>query len=127
MTVGYDTRGNLASVAGRRGRAGRSSGTRQRGLLETVTDPSGAVTTLERNANGTPESIQDPRGRFTRFVFDGHERVIGTNDDAGAITSLVRDAAGRVRESKVFDKDDRAPRGTSSPGPSSTTTRAVAP
>ena len=106
VRVRYDTRGNLASVTDAMGgQVGFSY--EARGLLETVTDPSGAFTRLERNANGTPESIRDPRGRLTRFVFDGYERVIGTDDDAGAITSVVRDAAGRVRESKVFDKDEQ--------------------
>ncbi len=106
VTTRYDARGNLESVEDAAGAAVRF-GYEERGLLETVTDPFGAVTTLARNANGTPESIRDPRGRFTRFLLDGHERVIGTNDDAGSINAVVRDAAGRVLESKVFDKDEQ--------------------
>ncbi len=110
VALRYDSRGNLAAVEDAAG--GRVGfGYEARGLLQTVTDPSGAVTTLARNANGTPESIQDPRGRVVRFLLDGHERVVGTNDSAGSVTSVVRDAAGRVRVSKVFDKDaDGAPK-----------------
>ncbi|MBK9968192.1 MAG: hypothetical protein IPP07_26355 [Holophagales bacterium] len=106
VTTRYDSRGNLESVEDAAGGTVRF-GYEERGLLETVTDPSGAVTRLERNANGTPESIRDPRGRITRFLLDGHERVIGTDDTAGTINEVVRDAAGRVRESKIFDKDEQ--------------------
>jgi RHS repeat-associated protein len=64
------------------------------GLLMAVTDGDGNVTTIERNAGGTPAAIVGPFGQRTTLTLDANGYLASTTNPAGEATQLTYTAGG---------------------------------
>ncbi|MDI1432847.1 FG-GAP-like repeat-containing protein [Polyangium sorediatum] len=66
------------------------------GVLSSVVDPGGDVTTIKRDALGRPREIDDPDRGKTKLVQDGFGDLLSTTDALGRVTTFEVDALGRV-------------------------------
>lgn len=71
------------------------------GLLETSTEPHGAVTAYEYTAGGHPSRITDPLGRQTVFEHDAAGRISRVTEPNGTVRTYTYDQRGRVLTQSV--------------------------
>lgn len=95
MTMVYDIRGNLLSVADPAGAATRMA-YNAAGDLTLVTNALGQGSTVSYNAWGLPTSITDPLGRSGTKTYDGLGRVVQATNGAGETVRYTYDALDRV-------------------------------
>ena len=67
------------------------------GLLKTVTDPTGRVTTCVYNNLGQRITVTDPQGNITQYTYDAIGRVDATTDPLGRVTKSNYDTAGNLQ------------------------------
>jgi RHS repeat-associated protein len=63
---------------------------------ETLTDPNGNATSIERDAEGMPRGVMEPGGIATRFAYDSLQRVTQVTDPRALRTGYVYDDFGRL-------------------------------
>jgi RHS repeat-associated protein len=66
----------------------RTFGYDARGVLSTITDRDGNVTTLQRNAAGQLERIVGPHGQATEVSLDANGYLASVSDPAGGVTQF---------------------------------------
>jgi YD repeat-containing protein len=73
------------------------------GVLTSITNPLGQVTTLGRDAHGNLTTVPDPRNSawVTINEYDSLGRVVKSTDPRGAVTRTGYDAAGNVTEVRL--------------------------
>ncbi|HEY3822479.1 MAG TPA: RHS repeat-associated core domain-containing protein [Polyangiaceae bacterium] len=86
---------DLTSVTDRRGNSTARQYDADRELTE-IDEPSARTTRLEYWPNGLVKTIQDPRGFVTTVLSDIEARAIFESDANGAQTAYVYDGAGRL-------------------------------
>ncbi len=69
---------------------------RKEGDTSDIIDPSDAVTTHTRDANGNISQTQEPNGLTRTYVYDALDRVTSQSNGAGEITSTAYDGDGRI-------------------------------
>ncbi|MFZ2755102.1 MAG: hypothetical protein WAZ48_16880, partial [Lysobacteraceae bacterium] len=78
------------------------------GLLRTVTDPAGRVTTLDHDERGNLTRVTFPDGTAKTFGYDGRHLMTAENDALGHSTTRIYDATGRFVQSSRADGTTRA-------------------
>ncbi|GGF56773.1 hypothetical protein GCM10011519_33370 [Marmoricola endophyticus] len=101
VTYDYDEADRLVAVEVVDG-AGQGAGARtgidytgEQRNPSAITDPEGGVTRMEW-ANGLLQSLTDPAGAVVRFAYDAHGEVASMTDALERSACVERDAAGRV-------------------------------
>lgn len=79
----------------------------ERGLITSITNALGRVSTFTYDAHGSLASVADPLGRATAFRYDVLGRLVESVDPRGVRTTFSYDAAGRLTRS-VEDADGLA-------------------
>jgi len=110
----FDQRGrHLRTVEATTGAALLTFGYGPTGLLASVTDADGNITSIERDGAGRPSAIVAPRGQRTILAHDGQgylatvtNPALGSQTDSSAIRPGVRGAAAHPRPSPR-NLDDR--------------------
>ncbi len=85
---------HLQTLTGLMGAVKYTFGYDSQNRLISVTDGSGNVTTVDRDANGKPLSITSPHGQKTTLALDGNGYLSKITDPAGHSTTLVNSAYG---------------------------------
>ena len=96
----YDDRGNKLSQtvtdqASNQARTTQWSYNAQ-SLVETMTNPKGAVWRYGYDSAGNQVSVKNPLGQLTSYSFDGAGRITGQTDPNGLVTSYNYDLRGRL-------------------------------
>lgn len=77
------------------------------GLVETMTDPKGAVWRYGYDSAGNRVSVENPLGQRTSYSFDRSGRVNGQTDPNGLVTAYAYDARGRLTSQSVGGETSR--------------------
>ncbi len=91
----YDARGLLTNSVNAAGHAVRRAHG-PRGLADSVTDPLGRTTGFLWTPSGDPAAMLLPDGSGTTNAYDAVDRLAAVTDARGTRTDFERDAAGRV-------------------------------
>lgn len=94
--IHFDTQGRQTSVVDTNGNITAYAYNGVTGLLETVTDPAGLVTTFNYT-NGKLTSIQDPASRITQFIIDANGDLIEIRDPDNTVRSFTYDNRHRLQ------------------------------
>jgi RHS repeat-associated protein len=92
---GYDSAGNLVTVTDGSGNVT----TIQRDASENATaivGPFGQTTTLTQDANGFTNKITDPAGAVANFTYDANGLMLSRTDPRGFVYTYAYDDAGRI-------------------------------
>ncbi|MEI6487000.1 MAG: RHS repeat-associated core domain-containing protein [Sphingomonadales bacterium] len=74
-------------------------------ITTTVSYAGGGQTTVVANSNvGRPQSVTDPLGRSTSYLYDANRRLTRTTFPEGNYVQLTLDSRGNVTERRVFAK-----------------------
>jgi RHS repeat-associated protein len=71
------------------------------GLLSTITQPDGGVTSFTYNASNLLTSVAEPGGRFLTMSYDSNNNLTGIVDAAGGVYTLAYDTAHRLVNEQV--------------------------
>jgi len=71
----------------------------EHGVLSTVTDPSGHITTFTYDPGGSVAQVIAPMSSTTSYAYDSDERMTQVTDPLGAVTTNTYDSSGRMMTS----------------------------
>jgi RHS repeat-associated protein len=91
---------SVQDVIGKRLTLGYTGPASPSGKLQTITDPSGRVTTVWTDSAGRLYRVTDPDSLISTFSYDASFRLVGVTDRAGTTANLTYDALNRIDSTK---------------------------